>query len=337
MKALRIFLNILLSLVAIILIYLSTISGKYEVKRSIEINASANDIINYLSNLETWEEWSYWNLMDSTNELSFGDIRKGDGATYTWTGIETGKGQVEILSVQAGQEMKSMIHFREPFESEMNSDFRLSEGESGTIVEWVNYGEMPFLMRFMAQGMDAAFGTHLEIGLDSVKAKLEKRSMNSSGRILSIEESVMSSVDYYYVFNQIPLDEMGDEIMDESFQILMEYLAEDLENITGPPFSITEEWDREANRTSFRVCIPVDSDLPGNDIVLKDRSYEGKVIKAVYQGPFEGIEMTYNAIQAKIVEEGYETAGEPIETYLTDPDLEPNPSKWITEVSWPVK
>jgi hypothetical protein len=27
----------------------------------------------------------------------------------------------------------------------------------------------------------------------------------------------------------------------------------------------------------------------------------------------------------------------PIETYLTDPDLEPNPSKWITEVSWPVK
>jgi effector-binding domain-containing protein len=120
---------------------------------------------------------------------------------------------------------------------------------------------------------------------------------------------------------------MGDEIMDESFQILMEYLAEDLENITGPPFSITEEWDREANRTSFRVCIPVDSDLPGNDIVLKDRSYEGKVIKAVYQGPFEGIEMTYNAIQAKIVEEGYETAGEPIETYLTDPDLEPNPSK----------
>jgi hypothetical protein len=203
MKALRIFLNILLSLVAIILIYLSTISGKYEVKRSIEINASANDIINYLSNLETWEEWSYWNLMDSTNELSFGDIRKGDGATYTWTGIETGKGQVEILSVQAGQEMKSMIHFREPFESEMNSDFRLSEGESGTIVEWVNYGEMPFLMRFMAQGMDAAFGTHLEIGLDSVKAKLEKRSMNSSGRILSIEESVMSSVDYYYVFNQI--------------------------------------------------------------------------------------------------------------------------------------
>jgi effector-binding domain-containing protein len=34
---------------------------------------------------------------------------------------------------------------------------------------------------------------------------------------------------------------------------------------------------------------------------------------------------------------GYETADDPWEVYLTDPDIEPNPEKQQVDIFWPVR
>ena len=178
MKALKIVLIVLLSLVAIVLIYLSTLDGSYKVTRSIEIDHPAEKVTAHIANLESWAEWSYWNLMDSTNEMSFGDIRSGEGATYTWTGMETGQGEVEVLEVTDDGTVKTMISFIEPMESQMNSDFFVTSEGGKTKISWENYGELPFMLRWMGGGMDNAFGGQLETGLDSLKTQLERMNNN---------------------------------------------------------------------------------------------------------------------------------------------------------------
>lgn len=340
MKALRIVVIILLSLVAIFLIYSATQSGEYRVSRSVEINAPAKTITNYISNLETWEKWSYWNLMDTTNEVTYGETRSGAGASYTWTGVQTGNGEVEILALEDGAKISSMIRFVEPYEDQMNSDFILTEGENGGVnVEWVNYGELPFLMRFMAGGMDAAFGPHLGFGLDSVKAQLERSgsAAPAMGKVLSIEETTVESQKYYYVRHDIPMSEFDSTLMANSFGQLMAYLGDDMSKMTMPPFSMTEEWDKEGEHVILRVCIAADSDLPGNDQIMVGETHEGNVMKATYQGPYEGMEMAYEELMAEISNTENETAGFPWEVYMTDPGMESDRSLWITEIYFPVQ
>jgi len=57
----------------------------------------------------------------------------------------------------------------------------------------------------------------------------------------------------------------------------------------------------------------------------------------VHVGPYDTLSSTYEALQAWIETQGRTPATAMWEVYLTDPDQEPDPSKWRTEVYWPVE
>ncbi len=63
----------------------------------------------------------------------------------------------------------------------------------------------------------------------------------------------------------------------------------------------------------------------------------GKVYEAVHIGPYDTLEQTYNAIMEQMTEDGVEPADVMWEAYLTDPESEPDPAKWQTQVYWPVR
>ena len=62
-----------------------------------------------------------------------------------------------------------------------------------------------------------------------------------------------------------------------------------------------------------------------------------KLIKAVFQGPYENSKMAYDAIEAYIKEKGYETNGQPYEEYANDPMEVKDPNLYLTNVYWPYK
>jgi effector-binding domain-containing protein len=61
------------------------------------------------------------------------------------------------------------------------------------------------------------------------------------------------------------------------------------------------------------------------------------VLKVTHIGPFTELKETYDAIDRWVGERGYRYAGSPREYYVTDPAEEPDQSKWITLVEWPVE
>jgi len=62
----------------------------------------------------------------------------------------------------------------------------------------------------------------------------------------------------------------------------------------------------------------------------------GEVAATVHEGPFDGLEATYDALAAWIVEQGRVAGAGPWEVYLTDPQRVPDPADWLTEVVWPL-
>jgi effector-binding domain-containing protein len=57
----------------------------------------------------------------------------------------------------------------------------------------------------------------------------------------------------------------------------------------------------------------------------------------MHVGPYDRLHETYAAMQSWIEAQGRRPAAVMWEVYLTDPEAEPDPGKWRTEVFWPVE
>jgi AraC family transcriptional regulator len=56
----------------------------------------------------------------------------------------------------------------------------------------------------------------------------------------------------------------------------------------------------------------------------------------MHVGPYDTLHETYSALQAWMTAQGRRPASSMWEVYLTDPQQEPDPAKWRTEIYWPV-
>jgi len=62
----------------------------------------------------------------------------------------------------------------------------------------------------------------------------------------------------------------------------------------------------------------------------------GPTACAVHVGAYEQLPDTHAAIERWIEAQGYQVAGPPWESYVTDPAGHPDPADWRTEVYWPL-
>jgi effector-binding domain-containing protein len=56
----------------------------------------------------------------------------------------------------------------------------------------------------------------------------------------------------------------------------------------------------------------------------------------MHVGPYDTLHETYSAMQAWIVSQERRPSSFMWEVYLTDPEQEPDPARWQTEIYWPV-
>lgn len=104
---------------------------------------------------------------------------------------------------------------------------------------------------------------------------------------------------------------------------------------TGMPFVRTLSMD--ADEMDIEVGWPVQAPLDGDAEVQPGTLPGGPVAVASYFGPYHEIGPAYEAIQAWCAEHDHEIAGSPWESYFTDPNEEPDPSKWRTDIHFPIR
>jgi len=131
--------------------------------------------------------------------------------------------------------------------------------------------------------------------------------------------------------SEVTMEGMPDA-MGGAFQQLMEFGGAQM---TGPPFAIWYKW--EGDVFEFDNCIPVATAIPGNDVIKNITTYAGKTVSVSHTGAYETTHHSWAALQEYVTNNNLETNGEPYEVYLTNPQEEPNPDNWITELYWPIK
>jgi effector-binding domain-containing protein len=104
--------------------------------------------------------------------------------------------------------------------------------------------------------------------------------------------------------------------------------------LAGPPFALyrgmpTQTVDVEAG-------FPVNADFTETERVAKSALPEAEAFEAMHTGPYDTLERTYGIIQERMKTEGFTPSDTMWEYYLSDPETEPDPTKWQTRVVWPI-
>lgn len=178
MKFLKIFLGIIVILIAIILIGSLFLPNTYSVSRSTNIAASDTLVYQNIADFNSFKQWNPWYKMEPTAKTTISGAPEQVGHLYEWVGKETGAGQMKIISVKPLEEVKIELKFIKPFESLANTQFKVTKEGDSTKATWTMSGENNIISKWMCLvmgGMDSMIGKDFEEGLKSLKEKSEQK------------------------------------------------------------------------------------------------------------------------------------------------------------------
>ena len=169
MKIVKILVGIVVSIIALVVIIGLILPSGYQMKRSIVINAPVEKIFEQVNDLPKNANWNPWSLKDKTMKWTFGEIKAGKGASYSWTSQDSGEGKLTITESTPPSSLKTQIDFGEMGKSQGHWTFK--PGEKGVTVTWGFSGDngMNPIGRIFGAMMDSMVGPYFELGLAKLK------------------------------------------------------------------------------------------------------------------------------------------------------------------------
>ena len=102
----------------------------------------------------------------------------------------------------------------------------------------------------------------------------------------------------------------------------------------GPIFS--HHFKMKPDTFDFELGIPVAAPVSPAGRVMPGQLPAAKVVRTVYQGPYDGLGPAWGEFGEWIKAEGLATAEDLWESYVTGPESSPDPAEWRTELNRPL-
>lgn len=312
-------------------------------ERQTTIEAPAEVIFAEVTNMRTFNTWSPWFAMDPDAEYVWEGPSSGLGAKMTWYSNDenVGNGYMvisetranEFVAMDMGFDQNGNRDFTDEGEEKPAASFILEEDGDRTTVTWtfditgVSGGGKFFILM-----LDTFLGSFYEQGLASLKERVESRP-DFTYDIEQIETQAQPYIGVGASSSSDPAD-IG-EAMGEAYGKVMSYLSANSIESQGAPISINISYDEQ---NAEMICaIPVAEVMEVEEELVSGQTYEGQALKTVYYGNYDDIGNAHEDLNAYISYYQFERNGQPWEEYITDPMSEPDTSKWMTNVYYPVK
>ena len=125
------------------------------------------------------------------------------------------------------------------------------------------------------------------------------------------------------------------EFLGPTYGAVAEVVAQGGFRFAGPPFARYRPLDEEFAEFEVEAGFPV----AGEDTVAGDVELSslpgGMVAVVIHIGPYDAMMPAYQAITDWLAERGARAEGPPWEVYHSDPDEQPDPATWRTEIHQP--
>ncbi len=116
---------------------------------------------------------------------------------------------------------------------------------------------------------------------------------------------------------------------------LMQYLQVNNIQFAAPPICLMHQWDNVGGDIECGVLIEGKNE--GNERIKSSTSYAGKTLCIKHVGTYASTSESWGKLFNYTKENSITTGGVPWEEYITDPRIEPDTSKLITNLYFPIK
>jgi effector-binding domain-containing protein len=311
--------------------------AKSHVERSLVIKASAEPVFAQVNNLKNWEKWSPWHKLDPKMKLTYEGPESGAGAKYSWTSDmdEVGNGSLTIKESKLNEAIVSEMNFGDMGISYGSYKFEPVDG--GTKITWSmdsDCSDMPWKWyvpsKYFNLFMDELCGKDFEKGLNNLKTIVESQPATPA---YTVEEKKVEAMHVLTIKATCTQEEISQKLGELYGEMVMNMQKNKLE-YAGHPFAIYHKYDPKAIELEAGIAINKPGKSSGR-IVAKEMK-AGPVAMISHFGPYEG---TYNAhmhMDKWLKDNNKSVSGSPWEVYITDPGVEKDPNKWLTEVYYPL-
>lgn len=175
-KYLKITLIVIGVIIAAILILGLIMPKKFEVSRTVSIDAPREFVFQKVNSLEKMDVWSPWSKLDPNMKSESIGTEGAVGSIRKWKGNkDVGEGEQEIKEIIPNELMHNEIRFKNLMESTNQVFLKLVESNGKTAVTWQMVGESSFPFNAMGAfvSMDKMIGPDFEKGLNELKKLVE--------------------------------------------------------------------------------------------------------------------------------------------------------------------
>ncbi|MCU7929508.1 MAG: SRPBCC family protein [Candidatus Thiodiazotropha sp. (ex Codakia rugifera)] len=322
-------------ILAIPLLYLATLDGRFTVRRSLEIGASRKIVFDKVRNFRSWPDWSPWLMHEPDTTLVYSDTPDQEGGWYTWDGRIVGAGKLMHQKFTGEERIEQQIAFKRPFKSVSKVWWEFETKDDGTtLVHWNMAGKMPFLFRFMAKKMPAYISKDYDTGLYMLRGELETDTeiprISFDGPAELPDQTALS------IHFEGQLEAMK-KVMMEGFSKLGRYIDENDLSATGYPFTIYHKVDLNCMHFNCDLAMPVPAETKSAEFDV--RSYPGgRYYKTTLRGSYEFLELAwyqaYAHLQMQKIKPRRKCAS--IEMYENDPATVRHSNEIVTSIYIPI-
>jgi DNA gyrase inhibitor GyrI len=325
-----------IAIVAIPLIYLATLEGRYSVRRSLEIGAGQQVVFDKLRDFRSWHDWSPWLMHEPDTTMDYSDTPDQEGGWYSWDGKSVGAGRLTHEKFTGTEKIEQRIVFQRPFKSVSRVFWELEKRDDNrTLVHWNMAGRMPFLLRFMTKKMQDFISKDYDTGLYMLRAELEPGA--EVPRITFGGPTEVPTLTALTIPFDGHLDAMK-QAMSEGFPKLIHFIDAHHISATGYPFAIYHKVNLRKMHFTCDMAVPVSEETRSTEFTLK--TFPGRrYYKTIMKGSYEFMELAwyqaYSHLQMQKIKPLYNLPS--LEVYETDPDAVSHTNEIITSIYIPIK
>lgn len=340
MKILKYLFFLILLIIIGSAIYFGTKDGSYDVQDSVVIPAAPEIVFNKVNDFKSWESWSPWKQNDPNIVFNYAERISGEGASFSWDG--NNNGSITTTKVIPNKEIYQDITFESSVgkrQSEMYWNFE-DLGDSTKVI-WGTKGEHSLVDKFFHSIKNSDFVAKIHEmnrkGLknisDEVIADMKKYSINVDG-------VTQYGGGYYMYTTTVAREQEIDEKSKSMMNLVNDFITRNKLNISGNPFILYNEKDPMNNTVIFSACFPISEKVitPEGSPVVCGFMEPVSAVKVSLKGDFKHLPEALQKGLDYIRLEGLQADinRNVFEVYATDPELEPNPANWVTEVYIPI-
>ncbi len=330
------FLLALLSLVTFT-IFVTTQKGQFTVQSSQIINSSKAIVFNYVNDYKNWEKFSPWISSDPKINLNYSAVSIGAGSTLSWEGINN-SGDIETLYTKGTDTIVQKMDFDGDV-SDVTWIFKDTLG--GTKVTWISKGKKDFFqkMNMLLHGNSKNGTTKI---YDKSLANLNKSLDYENNTYDILVNGVVNKTETYYL-RQSFTSKISDITRNANvvFNKLITFCNQNKIEMNGKPFVIYKTYDSANDLAKVSFCVPIKNEIltsAGSDI-LAGKLLSFDAVKTTLKGNYTynkkalDKSLDYFTTNAIIADPSFSH----LEIYTVGKKDTKSPSKWVTEIYYPIK